>query len=108
MFSLLRSQIGRLRIVGFLEGLSFVLLLGIAMPLKYAAGRPEAVHVIGLVHGILFLLFLFFGIRTAVEYEWNWKTTLGLILAALVPLGPFILDAKHLRAEFRRVDAARS
>jgi integral membrane protein len=108
MFSLLSNQIGRLRIVGFLEGLSFIMLLGIAMPLKYAAGRPEAVRVIGLIHGILFLLYLFVGIRAAVENRWSWKTTVVLILAALFPFGPFILDAKLLRAEFHRNEATRT
>jgi integral membrane protein len=107
MLSFLHTALGRLRVIGFLEGLSFVLLLGIAMPLKYMAGQPEAVRVIGMAHGILFLLYLWAGIRASVEYKWSWKTTVLLIVAALVPFGPFIFDAKLLRAEFQRAESTR-
>lgn len=107
MLSFLRTAVGRLRVVGFLEGLSFVLLLGIAMPLKYIAGQPEAVRVVGMAHGILFLLYLFAGFRAAAEYNWSWKTTLLLIIAAFVPFGPFIFDARLLRSEFQRAESTR-
>src|SRR5262249_12017979 len=54
----LNSAIGRLRLVGYAEGVSFLLLLGVAMPLKYAAGMPEVVFWVGLAHGILFMLYV--------------------------------------------------
>ncbi|RYF49924.1 MAG: DUF3817 domain-containing protein, partial [Cytophagaceae bacterium] len=55
MKNLLNSSIGRLRVIGFLEGVSLIALLGIAVPLKYAFGNPTLVKMIGPVHGVLFL-----------------------------------------------------
>jgi integral membrane protein len=54
--TLIKSALGRLRIVAFLEGVSYLVLLGIAMPLKYIAGIPQAVRVVGMAHGVLFVL----------------------------------------------------
>ena len=53
-----KTSLGRLRVIGWWEGLSFLLLLGIAMPLKYWFGRPEYVRVLGMAHGALFLLYV--------------------------------------------------
>ena len=64
MFS---SSIGRLRTVGLLEGVSFVLLLTVAMPLKYAAGMPMAVKIAGWIHGGLFMLLLITLLNVMVE-----------------------------------------
>ncbi|HEY0966852.1 MAG TPA: DUF3817 domain-containing protein [Opitutaceae bacterium] len=91
------TTLGRLRAIGFLEGLSFIVLLGIAMPLKYFAGRPEAVRVVGMAHGLLFLLYLGATVQAALEYRWTWKRTLVIAAASLIPFGPFYVDAKFLR-----------
>lgn len=80
-----------------MEGVSFVLLLAIAMPLKYVAGEPGAVRVVGMAHGILFLLYLLAVVQAAVEYEWSWRRVGCLVLAAFLPFGPFVADAKILR-----------
>lgn len=93
----LQTSLGRLRALGFLEGISFVVLLLIAMPLKYWAGEPGAVRVVGMAHGILFLLYLLAALHAALEYGWSWKRVAWLVLAALVPGGPFIADARMLR-----------
>lgn len=92
------TALGRLRLVGFLEGLSFLVLLGIAMPLKYFAEQPEAVRVVGMAHGILFLAYVLAIVHAHVEYdEWPLKRSLVLFLASLLPFGPFIADHKLLR-----------
>ncbi len=93
----LTTTIGRLRLVGFLEGVSFLLLLGVAMPLKYIAGQPEAVRVVGMAHGILFLLYLWATVLAALEFKWPWSRTLWVAAASLVPFGPFYADAKWLK-----------
>jgi integral membrane protein len=54
---MLNTPIRRLRFVGFVEGVSYLVLLFIAMPLKYWAGMPLAVRVVGMLHGVLFILF---------------------------------------------------
>jgi integral membrane protein len=91
---MLTTSIGRLRFIGFLEGLSFLILLGVAMPLKYIAGIPEAVFPVGLVHGTLFSLYLL-AIGHALYLR---KLTLGssllAFIAAFLPFGPFLMDRK--------------
>jgi integral membrane protein len=95
----LSTVLGRLRLVGFLEGLSFVLLLGVAMPLKYLAGEPEAVRIVGMAHGVLFLAYLAAILQAHVEYGWTWKKSALLVMASVLPLGPFVADRKLLREE---------
>src|SRR5688500_19571853 len=99
---LLTTSLGRLRVIGWGEGISFLLLLGVAMPLKYFAGWPHAVRVIGMAHGVLFLLYVFAAIQAALEHDWTWKRTALVLLASILPAGPFVVDARILRAEAAR------
>ncbi|AOS43008.1 hypothetical protein Verru16b_00046 [Lacunisphaera limnophila] len=92
-----KSTIGRLRVIGFWEGVSFLVLLGVAMPLKYVYGEPAAVRVVGMAHGVLFVLYVGAALHAAWEQAWTWQRT-GLVLAAsLLPAGPFVVDARLLR-----------
>lgn len=88
------TPLGRLRAIGVIEAISFLVLLGIAMPLKYAADIPEVVTVVGIIHGFLFTLYLLAILYAAIVR----KLTIGLAmlatLAAFLPFGPFILDRK--------------
>ena len=94
MFRLIKTALGRLRLVGYLEGISFLVLLFIAMPLKYVAGQPAPVRVVGMAHGVLFVLYVFLLIQNTIEHRWSWKkATLGFI-ASLVPLGTFWADRR--------------
>lgn len=95
---MLKSPIGRLRAVGMAEGLSFILLLGVAMPLKYLAGIPLAVRIVGSLHGVLFLALLVVLGQAASAARWPIKSTLLVFVAALVPFGPFLIDGR-LRKE---------
>jgi integral membrane protein len=92
------TGIGRLRMAGIAEGISYVVLLFIAMPIKYIAGNPGAVWYIGWVHGLLFMLFILALITVKINMEWNFKRTFLAFVAALLPFGTFILD-KSLRKE---------
>lgn len=94
---LIKTAIGRLRIVAFLEGVSFLVLLGIAMPLKYMAGLPEAVRMVGMAHGVLFILYVVLLIQVAIEKGWSFKTSTLAFLASLIPFGTFYADAKLFR-----------
>ena len=69
----LKTPLGRLRFIGLWEGVSFLVLLIIAMPLKYLAGWPDAVRVVGMAHGILFLLYLAAAMQVATERDWPWR-----------------------------------
>lgn len=93
----MKSGLSRLRLIGLLEGVSFLALLLIAMPLKYAAGQPLAVRYVGMAHGILFLLYLLAIIPVALDQRWGWKTAALAVLASVLPAGPFIFDAKVLK-----------
>lgn len=99
-----KTNIGRLRIAGIAEGISFLTLLFIAMPIKYLAGDPGAVWYIGWIHGLLFMLYILALISVKINVEWNYKRTLLAFFAALVPFGTFIFD-KSLRKEEKRLEA---
>ena len=96
------TWIARLRFVGFWEGWSYLLLLGIAMPLKYWAGMPGFVRVIGMAHGLLFVAYvavLGIAARTA---GFRFQRTALLFVASLLPFGPFLADrglARELESE---------
>lgn len=86
------------RMIGHLEGLSFIVLLFVAMPLKYLAGWPLGVRVVGALHGALFLAFLVVLFRIASEEEWPLKRSAGAFVASLLPFGFFVFDARVLGA----------
>jgi len=94
-----RNVIGDLRMVGLAEGASFLALLLIAMPLKYLAGWPLAVQITGSVHGGLFLLYVLATWRAARARHWSWPKSIRVLLASLIPLGPFLLEGSLRREE---------
>ena len=97
MQTLLKTKVGRLRILGFLEGISLLLLIFIAVPLKYAANDASFTKLLGPIHGALFLLFILNTLSVAVEQKWAFnKTTWKVILACFVPFGTFYIDRKIL------------
>jgi integral membrane protein len=99
LFRLFSSSLGRLRVVGFLEGLSFLVLLLIAMPLKYLAGQPAAVRHVGMAHGALFVLYVLLVIGAAIEYGWSVRKAALAFVASVVPLGTFWADKRLFREE---------
>ncbi len=98
------TVIRQLRYVGLAEGTSFLVLLGIAMPLKYLAGLPLAVRIVGMGHGVLFVLYVVALIHAATTERWPPARGLKLLGAAFLPLGTFLTDGwlrrqQHLAAE---------
>jgi integral membrane protein len=90
--------IGRLRLYAFLEGMSLLVLVFIAVPMKYYLNNPSLVKSIGPIHGSLFLLFIFNTLRVGVEQQWKFKeTTWKVLLACIIPFGTFYIDYKILR-----------
>src|SRR5690349_4310538 len=94
---MIHSSIRNLRIIGILEGISYLILLCIAMPLKYLLDIPQAVRVVGWSHGVLFILYIpaVFFARKAMQ--WNFFQLLVALAASLVPLGTFFLDKQLKR-----------
>lgn len=86
------TELRRFRLVAFLEGLSFVVLVFFAMPLKYWAGLPVAVRIIGMAHGLFFLAFVACLFDVALKRGWS-PSRWGLaFVASLVPFGTFVFD----------------
>ena len=97
MIQLFSTNVGRLRVIAFLEGLSLLTLVFIAVPLKYGAHDPAMVKAMGPVHGALFLLFVVNTVSVGVAHKWQLKTTLKVLLACIIPFGTFYIDRKILR-----------
>jgi integral membrane protein len=93
------TVIRQLRIVGLIEGVSFLVLLGIAMPLKYLAGMPRAVSVVGMVHGVLFILYALAAFHAWVTARWSLGRGAALVAASVLPFGTFVLDARLRREQ---------
>ena len=93
-----------LRTVAFVEAVSFLLLLGVAMPLKYLAHMPMPVKVIGWAHGALFILLCFLLMQTMMVTNWSLKRCAQVFIASLLPFGPFVLDRRM--AEWEREPVA--
>ena len=96
------NPVTSLRILALIEGVSFLILLFVAMPLKYFAAMPAAVKIAGWTHGILFIVFCMVLLHTAVAASWPARRTGLIFLAALLPFGPFVVDRrmKQYRDEF--------
>ena len=88
----------QLRLVALLEGASFLALLFVAMPLKYLAGMPLAVRLVGSIHGVLFIAFVLTLIRASVARAWPVRRSLLAFVASIVPFGTFVFD-RSLRQE---------
>lgn len=92
------GAIGRLRLIGFAEGVSLLLLLFVAMPLKYLAGKPEMVKIVGWAHGVLFIAFMIAVLNAFIVRKWAFTKVIIAFIAAFVPFGTFWFDRK-LKAE---------
>ena len=95
--SFFNSPLGRLRLVALAEGVSYVLLLGIAMPLKYLYDKPEFVRVIGMAHGVLFVLLVFALLHAHVRRKWGLFFSTLVFVSSLVPFGAFWMERRLKR-----------
>ena len=91
------TPLRRLRLIGFLEGVSFVFLLGLAVPAKHLMGYPLLVRISGPIHGLLFILFAVGVYLMAFERNWDRRITFKLLAASLIPFGNFYVDRTILR-----------
>jgi integral membrane protein len=90
-------SVRQFKVVAFLEGVSFLILLGIAMPLKYIFDLPASTQVVGMAHGILFIAYVLMVVLIRKQLNWNLKTTALALTASVLPFGPFVVDRKLLR-----------
>ena len=90
----MNKELSLLRKAGIAEGISFLVLLGIAMPLKYLFQQPIAVKIFGWAHGILFVTFLFLAWEVKTDRNKSLKWFATAFLAAIIPTGTFFFDKK--------------
>ena len=94
-----QKNLSRLRLLAWLEGTSFLLLMGIGMPLKYMYEMPAPNYVIGMAHGILFITYCIWVMIVRSEKKWNIRITFMALVASLLPFGTFVADAKIFKKE---------
>lgn len=85
------------KIIALLEGTSLLLLLGVAMPIKYVFQEPIFVRTIGMAHGILFIAYIFMALMQKITSNWTLKTFVIISVASIIPFGTFYVDKKYLK-----------
>ncbi|MDB3887429.1 DUF3817 domain-containing protein [bacterium] len=92
-----KTMLGALRIISFLEGISLLVLVGIAMPLKYYFNNPEPVRFVGMAHGVLFLIFIVNIALVQFYLKWSFEKSIKIFLTSFIPFGMIYADRKLLR-----------
>lgn len=83
------------KIISYLEGISYLLLLFIGVPLKHFMDNPVVVKTLGMPHGLLFIAYIIIAGNVAHLFKWNTKTFFLVLLASIVPFGTFYIDKKY-------------
>ena len=96
----MNSPLARLRVTGDVEGVSYLVLLFVAMPLKYLAGMPQAVRIVGSIHGFLFVAFVIALLDVWRKRGWPLRKAAWAFLSSLIPFGTFFLS-RQIRKEER-------
>lgn len=91
---MLTTNLKRFRLIALIEGISYILLLFIAMPIKYMLDEPIVVKYVGMGHGVLFILFIILLAIAAIQYRWKLPFIIFAFIASLIPFGTFYLDTK--------------
>ena len=92
----LNHQVTVFKWISILEGISFLVLLLIAMPLKYIWDAPQMVEVVGMLHGILFVAYVLGAFLLFKPLGWSYKTLALICVSSVLPLGPFYVEKKYL------------
>jgi integral membrane protein len=95
----MNSTIKTFATTAMIEGISYIVLLGIAMPLKYFLDLPLAVKYVGWAHGILFIAYMALLFLCWIKYQWSFKRVVFYFFASLLPFLPFWVE-KELRKEY--------
>ncbi len=88
---------------GLAEGISYIILVAVAMPLKYKAGILLPVRIVGMIHGILFILYTLFLLQAIITYKWKFLKAAAAFLLSFIPFGTFFLE-RLLKSEIQAID----
>ena len=91
---MLSTALGRFRVISAIEGLSFLVLVFIAMPIKYIGGDPIPVKIVGMTHGILFIIFMISLFEAKIKQEWDTGFVFQLFVLSLIPFGALLIERK--------------
>lgn len=91
---MLGSVLDRFRIISAIEGLSYLFLVFFAMPIKYIGDNPYPVKVLGMFHGVLFILFMISLFESKIREKWNMKLSIELFILSLIPFGAYYIEKK--------------
>ena len=86
-----------LRLISYLEGISYILLLFIAVPIKYYANDPYLVKLLGMPHGLLFVAFVILSLVNSKKYNWSFIKTIAVLISSIIPFGTFYVDFKYFK-----------
>lgn len=96
MIENLKTSIGQFRLICLLEGVTLLILVFIAMPMKYFFANPIVSKIFGPIHGALFLAYVAYTILFAVKYKWSFKKIFWVSIASFFPFATFYVDKKVL------------
>ena len=95
-------MIKTLRVISYLEGISYILLLFIAVPIKYYANDPSLVKLLGMPHGLLFVAFVILSLVNSKKYNWSFIKTVVVLISSIIPFGTFYVDYKYFKNNVER------
>ncbi|WP_028560059.1 DUF3817 domain-containing protein [Paenibacillus pinihumi] len=96
---MLKTALGRFRMIALYEGLSYLVLLIIAMPMKYLMDIPQPVTIVGALHGLLFVLYMLALAQVAWQKKWKMDAIAFAIIASIIPFATFYLEARLKKQE---------
>ena len=91
-----------LRVISYLEGISYILLLFIAVPIKYYANDPSFVKLLGMPHGLLFVAYVILSLVNSKKYNWSFIKTIVVLISSIIPFGTFYVDYKYFKSSIER------
>ncbi|MFA5575215.1 MAG: DUF3817 domain-containing protein [Brumimicrobium sp.] len=92
-------RIKTFKIISTLEAISFLVLLLVAMPLKYLADQPDMVKYVGWIHGVLFVLYVLGAFLMYKKLNWSFKILFISVLCSVIPFGPFYVEKHYLKEQ---------
>jgi integral membrane protein len=91
------TVLGWFRFITIIEGISYVLLLGIGMPIKYILDIGEATLILGSIHGLLFVVFVLLLLYVSIQSKWSFFKMAMIFIVSFIPFGNFVIDRKLLK-----------
>ncbi len=91
---MIKDALSRFRVISAIEGLSYLLLVFIAMPIKYIGENPYPVKIFGMIHGVLFIIFMISLFETKIKESWNVGFVFQLFVLSLIPFGAFFIEKR--------------